>query len=178
MIMPCWLALLAAQQPAPQTLLPQPIARVDVRPAAYALKVGDTLRLSATAYDSAGKPLDGVVFAWFTSGGFFEGKVDSTGLVSAGATGALNVSAVGRIPGRQIRPTIGLARITVLPLPAARIEVTPRPRRMLAGTSLVLEAEPYAANDDRRYDTVTWKSTRPIRRSPIRWSWMLASSTT
>ncbi len=161
MIMPCWLALLAAQQPAPQTLLPQPIARVDVRPAAYALKVGDTLRLSATAYDSAGKPLDGVVFAWFTSGGFFEGKVDSTGLVSAGATGALNVSAVGRIPGRQIRPTIGLARITVLPLPAARIEVTPRPRRMLAGTSLVLEAEPYAANDDRRYDPVTWKSTRP-----------------
>src|SRR5437762_3119120 len=161
MIMPCWLALLAVQQPAPQPLLPQPIARVDIRPAAYALKVGDTLRLSATAYDSAGKAVDGVVFAWFTSGGFFEGKVDSTGLVSAGATGTLNVSAVARIPGRQIRPTIGLARITVLPLPAARIEVTPRPRRMLAGTSLVLEAEPYAANDDRRYDPVTWKSTRP-----------------
>src|SRR5207247_10263766 len=76
MLMPCRLALLAVQQPAPQPLLPQPIARVDVRPAAYALKVGDTLRLSATAYDSAGKAVDGVVFAWFTSGGFFEGKVD------------------------------------------------------------------------------------------------------
>jgi len=161
MIMPCWLALLAVQQPAPQPLLPQPIARVDVRPAAYALKVGDTLRLSATAYDSAGKAVDGVVFAWFTSGGFFEGKVDSTGLVSAGATGTLNVSAVARIPGRQIKPTIGLARVTVLPLPAARIVVTPKPRRMLAGTSLVLDAEPYAANDDRRYDPATWKSTRP-----------------
>ena len=58
MLMPCWLVLLAAQQPAQQPLLPQPIARVDVRPAAYALKVGDTLRLNAAAYDSAGKPVD------------------------------------------------------------------------------------------------------------------------
>src|SRR3989442_3456962 len=32
---------------------------------------------------------------------------------------------------------------------------------MLAGTALVLEAVPYAANGDRRYDRVTWKSSRP-----------------
>jgi len=146
MNLPCWLALLVAQQPAQQPILSQPIARVDVKPAAYALKVGDTLRLAATAYDSAGKPVDGVVFAWFTSGGRFEGTVDSTGLVSAGATGTLNVAAVGRIPGRQIRPTIGMARVTVLPLPAAKVVVAPRPRRMLAGTSLVLDADLYAAN--------------------------------
>ena len=161
MNLPCWLALLVAQQPAQQPILSQPIARVDVKPAAYALKVGDTLRLAATAYDSAGKPVDGVVFAWFTSGGRFEGTVDSTGLVSAGATGTLNVAAVGRIPGRQIRPTIGMARVTVLPLPAAKVVVAPRPRRMLAGTSLVLDADLYAANNDRRYDPVTWTSTRP-----------------
>ncbi|PYO64377.1 MAG: hypothetical protein DMD71_13355, partial [Gemmatimonadetes bacterium] len=161
MLMPCWLVLLAAQQPAQQPLLPQPIARVDVRPAAYALKVGDTLRLNAAAYDSAGKPVDGAVFAWFTSGGFFEGRVDSTGLVSAGATGTLNVSAVARIPGRPIKPTIGIARITVLPLPAAKVVIASKPTRMLVGTSLVLAAEPYAANDDRRYDPVAWKSTRP-----------------
>ena len=160
MNLPCWLALLVAQQPAQQPILPQPIARVDVRPAAYALKVGDTLRLAATAYDSAGKPMDGVVFVWFTSGGRFEGAVDSTGLVSAGATGTLNVAAVGRILGRQIRPTIGIARVTVLPLPAAKVVVIPRPRRMLAGTSLVLDADLYAANNDRRYDPVTWTSTR------------------
>src|SRR2546422_2321314 len=34
-----------------------------------------------------------------------------------------------------------------LPQPAAKIAVTPRPERMLAGTSLVLEAVPYAANN-------------------------------
>jgi len=81
--------------------------------------------------------------------------------VSAGATGTLNVSAVARIPGRPIKPTIGIARITVLPLPAAKVVIASKPTLMLVGTSLVLAAEPYAANDDRRYDPVAWKSTRP-----------------
>src|SRR3989441_3553174 len=164
MTAPVLCALLALQQPAPAATaaaIPQPIARVDVRPAEFAIQVGDTLRLAAVAYDSAGNRMDRVVLRWFTSGGRFEGTVDSTGLVSAGATGTLNVSAVARIPGRPIRPTIGMARVTVLPLPAAKVVVAPRPRRMLAGTSLVLDADLYAANNDRRYDPVTWTSTRP-----------------
>jgi hypothetical protein len=32
---------------------------------------------------------------------------------------------------------------------------------MLAGTSLVLEATPIAGGGDRRYDPVTWSSSRP-----------------
>ena len=88
----------ALQVPAqPPAALPQPIARVDVRPAEFALKVGDTVRLSAVAYDSAGRPLPAVQIRWFASGGRFEGKVDSTGLVSAGATGTINVSAVATL---------------------------------------------------------------------------------
>src|SRR3989449_316142 len=147
----------SAQQPAPAAppppapTLPQPIARVAVRPAEFALKVGDTLRLAAVAYDSAGKVMADVVIRWFTSGGRFEGKVDSTGLVSAGATGTLNVAAIASDQDRAVKPTIGFAHVTVLPLPAARVVVTPRPARLLAATSLVLEAAPYAANDDRRY---------------------------
>ena len=154
-----------AQQPAPAAppvpTLPQPIARVAVRPAEFALKVGDTLRLTAVAYDSAGKAMEGVVIRWFTSGGFFEGRVDSTGLVSAGATGTLNVAAVASPKDRVSKPTIGLARISVLPLAPAKVIVSPKPARLLAATSLVLEAAPYAANNDRRYDPVTWKSSRP-----------------
>src|SRR2546425_7708357 len=122
----------SAQQPAPPgpppPILPQPIARVVVRPAEFALKVGDTLRLTAVAYDSAGKAMDGVSIRWFTSGGRFEGKVDSTGLVSAGATGTLNVAAVVGLTDRVVKPTIGLARISVLPLAAAKVVVTPKPR--------------------------------------------------
>jgi len=152
----------SAQQPAPPPLtLPQPIARVDLKPGEYALQVGDTVRIHATAYDSSGQAMPQAVIRWFASGGRFEGAVDSTGLVSAGATGTLNVAAVATLPGRAAKSTVAFARITVLPQPAAKIAVTPRPERMLAGTSLVLEAVPYAANNDRRYDRVTWKSSRP-----------------
>ena len=157
-------ALLAWQQPARDSTaptLPQPIARVEVKPAEFALQVGDTLRLGATAFDSAGRPMPEAVFRWFTAGGRFEGRVDSTGLLSAGATGTLNVAAAGTVPGREVKATIGFARVTVLPLPPARIAVTPRPQRLLAGTSLVLDAVPYAPNDDRRYDRVAWTSSRP-----------------
>jgi hypothetical protein len=156
------LALLAVQQPAQQpTTLPQPVACVEVTPSAYALKVGDTVRLAAVAYDSAGQQLDSTRVFWFMSGGRFEGHVDSTGLVSAGATGTLNVTAAVVVPGRPGRPALGFSQVTVLPLPAARVAVSPQPSRMLAGTSLVLDATPIAGSGDRRYDPVTWSSSRP-----------------
>jgi hypothetical protein len=168
MIAHALLSLLVVQQPAPASL-PQPIARVDVTPPEYALQVGDTVRLRATAYDSSGRPMPEAVIRWFASGGFFEGGVDSTGLVSAGSTGTLNVTAVAELPGRAVKSTMGFARITVLPQPAVKLGVTPRPERILAGMSLVLEAVPYAANNDRRYDRVTWKSSSPgiVAVSPI-----------
>ncbi|PYO15750.1 MAG: hypothetical protein DMD31_05725 [Gemmatimonadetes bacterium] len=156
--------LLAWQQPAQQPAaptVPQPIARVDVKPAEYALQVGDTVRLHATAYDSSGRAMPEAVIRWFASGGRFEGAVDTTGLVSAGSTGTLNVAAVAGLPGRAVKSTVAFAHITVLPQPPAKIAVAPRAERMLAGTALVLEAVPYAANGDRRYDRVTWKSSRP-----------------
>jgi len=164
MSLPLVYALLAWQQPAPPPTapsVPQPIARVDVKPAEYALQVGDTVRLHAVAYDSSGRVMPEAVIRWFASGGRFEGSVDSTGLVSAGSTGTLNVAAVAGLAGRAVKSTVAFAHITVLPQPAATIVVTPRPERMLAGTSLALAAAPYAPNGDRRYDRVTWKSSRP-----------------
>src|SRR2546425_11137282 len=109
--------LLAWQQPAQQPAaptVPQPIARVDVKPAEYALQVGDTVRLHATAYDSSGRAMPEAVIRWFASGGRFEGAVDTTGLVSAGSTGTLNVAAVAGLPGRAGKSTVALSRITVL----------------------------------------------------------------
>lgn len=156
------LALSAAQQPAQQPAsLPQRVARVEVRPAEYALRVGDTVRLAAVAYDSAGRRLDSVSVRWFLGGGFFEGRVDSTGLVSAGATGTLNVAAAVTLNGPPNRPTLGFGRISVLPLPAAQVMVTPQPAVMLAGTSMVLDATPLSASGDRRYDSISWASNRP-----------------
>ena len=157
-------SVLIAQQPAPTTAPApqgQPIARVEVSPSAAAIKVGDTIRLAAVAYDSSGARLDGAHVVWRMGGGFFEGRVDSTGLVSAGATGTLNVAAETSLPGRSGRPAYGFARVTVLPLAAARVAVSPLPSRMLAGTSRALVAHAISSSGDRRYDPVSWSSTRP-----------------
>ena len=53
--------LLAMQQaPSPPPLPTSPIARVEVTPAEVAVEVGDTLRLKAAAFDSAGRPVTDV----------------------------------------------------------------------------------------------------------------------
>jgi len=157
-------SVLIAQQPAPTTAPApqgQPIARVEVSPSAAAIKVGDTIRLAAVAFDSSGARLDNVRVLWFMGGGFFEGRVDSTGLVTAGATGTLNVTAAASVIGRTGKPTLGFARVVVLPLAAARVEVSPLPSRLLAGTSRALVAHAISSSGDRRYDPVSWSSTRP-----------------
>ncbi len=148
--------------PVPAPLPPKgpPIARVALQPAEVAVLVGDSLRIGVTAYDSAGRKVEDVVVEWFASGGRFEGSVDSTGLVIGGATGTVNVTALVR-PKVGGRATAAVARVTVLPQPAARLAVAPAVSRMYVGQSLSLEAIPYAANDDRRYDEVRWSSDKP-----------------
>jgi plastocyanin len=156
--------LMLAQQPAapptPVMMASSPVARVVVKPAEAALQVGDTLRLSALAYDSAGKVLDGMRVRWFQSGGRFEGAVDSTGLVTAGSTGTLTF-AVAVSPASGGRAKTAFARVTVLPQPASKISIEPALTRMYAGQSAIVSAAPFAANNDRRYDEVAWSSDQP-----------------
>jgi plastocyanin len=146
--------------PPPPTIPKSPIARVVVQPAEAAVVANDTIRLTAHAYDSAGAELTNVRVSWATSGGFFEGRVDSTGLVTGGATGTINVGVSVR-PLSGGRSTFAVARVTVLPPPAARVDVTPAVERLFAGQSLPLSAAVFAANGDRRYDPVAWSSDRP-----------------
>src|SRR3954471_13915372 len=149
--------LLAAlqQQPSPSTPAASPVARVNIVPEEVALEVGDTVRLRASAEDSLGQPVKNVVVRWFQSGGHFEGKVDSTGLVTGGSTGTLTVSALVSPRGGG-RPATGFARVTVLPQPAVRLELDREIARLYVGQSLALGATPYAGNNDRRYDQVLW----------------------
>lgn len=153
-----WLSLLAIAVVQQQTSAP--VATVTVRPSEAAIEVGDSIRLSATARDSAGRPLSDVAIRWFQSGGHFEGKVDSTGLVTSGATGTITVTAlVSPVGGGS--PTPGFARVTVLSPPASRIAFDPEVSRMYTGQSLPVSATPFASNGDRRHDDVVWKSSAP-----------------
>jgi hypothetical protein len=156
------LALLGTiqQQPSAAASPQSGIAKVVIEPAEVALQVGDTVRLRASARDSAGRALRDINVRWFQSGGHFEGKVDSTGLVTGGSTGTLTVSAlVSRKAGGA--PAAGFARVTVLPQPAARLSFDREVSRLYQGQSLSIDAIPYAANNDRRYDQVRWSSDHP-----------------
>jgi hypothetical protein len=155
------LALLAAIQQQPSGSSPAGSSlRVTIEPAEVAVQVGDTVRLKVSARDSAGRPVRDLRVRWFQSGGHFEGKIDSTGLVTGGSTGTLTVSAlVSRRTGGL--PTPGFARVTVLPQPAARLSFNREISKLYAGQSLIVEATPYAANNDRRYDQVLWSSDAP-----------------
>ncbi len=161
------LALLAMlQQPAPPPVptapkpASSPIAKAVLQPAEAAVLVGDSIQLKAVAYDSNGREYPDVGVTWFATGGHFEGSVDSTGKVIGGATGTITVTALLR-PKSGGRATTAQGRVTVLPQPAAKLTVAPQPTRLYVGQALVLTATPYAANDDRRYDDVTWVSDRP-----------------
>ncbi len=136
------------------------IAKVAIQPAEVAIQVGDTVRLMATAQDSAGRTLSDVVVRWFQSGGRFEGKVDSNGLVTGGSTGTLTVTAL-IAPRQGGSPGTAFARVTILPQPASKILLDPAPTRLYTGQSMVLTAAAYAPNDDRRYDQVAWSSGAP-----------------
>jgi len=147
------------QQPSSQPASP-PLARVTIAPAEVAVQVGDTVRLRAMAVDSAGRAVVNPWIRWFQSGGRFEGRVDSTGLVTGGSTGTLTVSAVVS-PRSGGAPATGFARVTVLPQPAAKLSFDREVARLYTGQSLVVGATPYAANNDRRDDRIVWSSDAP-----------------
>ena len=157
------LALVQQPAPPPTPAPPRPpasvIVRAVVQPAEAGILVGDTLRLQAVGYDSAGREVPAKV-SWFASGGFFEGSVDSTGLVTAGATGTVAVTAIVRAQSGG-RSATAFGRVTVLPQPATRLVVSPAVNRLYVGQSLALDAAAYATNDDRRYDEVRWTTDRP-----------------
>jgi hypothetical protein len=150
------LALL--QQPAAPAQAPFPIAKVVVTPPAGEIQVGQTVRLSAQALDSAGKPVAGSKVAWFAGG--TEGSVDSTGLVTGGYSGHVRVYAVGLVPGQNGQKVTEVV-ITVLPEPPARVVVTPAPAKLVVGTHLTLVGTAYSKHDDVRHDPVTFVSSNP-----------------
>ena len=133
------------------------VSRVEISPANAEIQIGQSVRLSARALDATGKEVPGVRLNWFSGGG--EGSVDSTGLVTGGYTGYVRVTAVAPVPGG--RPIFGQARVRILPLPAARLELSPRPARLAVGTRLTVSGQAYSSQNDVRYDQVAFSSSSP-----------------
>ncbi|MBC7790260.1 MAG: Ig-like domain-containing protein [Anaerolineae bacterium] len=145
------------QQPTGQGLPASPVARLSITPSNRVLAVGDTMRIKAQAIDSAGKVLENIQVRIFQAGARFEGEVDSTGLVTAGAPGTLPVAAIAVVPGRK--PFVERFDIRMVPGPAARVEVTPRVAKLVVGQRLHLDANSFSRSGDKRADRISWKSS-------------------
>ena len=101
----------------------QSAAAVAVSPAVDTLAVGDTLRLSAEAFDANGHALAGAAFVW-SSGDASVATVDSAGLVRAEGPGETEItatsgSASGRAAVRVEQPVPVPAEVSVMPSAAS-----------------------------------------------------------
>ncbi len=124
------------------------IVAVDVKPAANALSIGDTVRLSAEAFDADGHVLAGAEYAW-ASDDESVAKVDNEGLVTAVGDGTTEVTATtGSVTG-WAEITVGQHVTTV--------EVTPTANALSIGATVRLSAEAFDGNGQLVAGTVfTW----------------------
>lgn len=151
------LLVVLQQQPAAPAAPPSPIARVVISPLVRTLTAGDTLRLTAQPLNSAGQPVPNATVRFVGSGGRFEGRVDTTGLVTAGSTGTLGVSAIAAVAGT--RPVIERVEIRMLPGPATTLVIAPERSRLVPGQRVLLEAHAFSASGDARADVPRWRSS-------------------
>jgi hypothetical protein len=93
------------------------------------------------------------------AGGYFEGAVESDGLVTAGSTGTLPVSVVASVSGA--RPFVERVEVQMVPGPAARVEIAGAPRRLHVGQGVTLTARAWSSAGDPRPDAIAWASDAP-----------------
>jgi hypothetical protein len=149
------LLLTLLQQPvAPAPV--NPIARVEITPAAGELQIGQSVRIAVRALDANGAPVPNVRIRYFV--GSDNGHVDSTGLLTAGYAGPLRVVALAFVPGQK-GSVQGEAVFRAMPEPPARLVVEPMPGRVVVGTQLTLVATPYSKHGDRRPDMATFTTS-------------------
>lgn len=98
------------------TVLPLPVASVEVLVPPTAIETGDTAQFSAIVRDVAGKRLVGFVIHWATSD-TTRARIDATGLLVARDTGRVRVTA-------SVDSISGSADVTVL-VPVASVLITP-----------------------------------------------------
>src|SRR4029077_11163840 len=159
MLLPALLSLVVLQQSASTTAPPPQIVKVEVQPSGGEVPVGGKLKFTARALDAAGQPVPGAQIGWYDKA--MQGEVDSTGVLPGGYQGYSRVTAVAYVPGVTGSQVFGTALVHVLPEPPARIDLDPRPTRLVAGSRLTVSATAFSRHGDRRSDPVMFTSSNP-----------------
>jgi len=159
MLLPALLSLVVLQQTTSTPAAQPQIAKVEVQPSGGEVPVGGKLKFTARALDAAGQPVPGAQIGWYDNA--MQGQVDSTGVFTGGYQGYSRVTAVAYVPGATGSQVFGTALVHVLPEPPARIDLDPRPTRLVAGSRLTVSAAAFSRHGDRRSDPVTFTSSNP-----------------
>jgi len=117
------------------------------------------MKFTARALDASGQVVPSAEIGWFVGGDI--GDVDSLGTFTGGYQGYARVTAVGFIRGVQNSQVFGVGLVHVLPEAPAKIDLDPRPARLVAGSRLTVSATAYSRHGDRRSDPVTFTSSNP-----------------
>ncbi|MBI3792489.1 MAG: Ig-like domain-containing protein [Gemmatimonadetes bacterium] len=134
-------------------------ARLVITPARPSVAVGDTVRIKAQLVDAQGKAVEGAKILYADASQSETGSVNREGLFTGVAMGPSPIVVSGVVTGQK--PVIQRVTVQVVPGPAARIELDPRPARLLAGQVARIARRVLAANGDQRPDVPTWTSSAP-----------------
>ena len=135
------------------------VARINVTPSPARVVAGETLQLKAQAVDADGQPVTGVLIRFQQTAANFEGTVDSTGLVSAGAVSTIPIVVAAIVPGAK--PMISRIEVSVIAGPAASIELAPNALKLVPKQRVTVDARVFSKAGDVRGDAVTWLSSAP-----------------
>lgn len=130
-------------------------ASVEISPSAIDVNVGEKIKFSATAKDTAGNPIDEKPSTWFAAPFDLAGADDSSGEVTFHAPGVVTVGAV--IAGKT-----GYATVNVRNSKIASLEIEPPAYPIVAGSSEKLIIIARTANGSPRSDAaIKWTSEKP-----------------
>jgi len=136
------------------TVLPPPVASVEVSPANDTITLPGTAQLTATAFDAQHNPLANRAITWSSNVPNIA-NVDGTGLVTGVAAGTATITASSE--GKS-----GTAAVVVLPPVAASVTVAPTTTTLSVGDSTTLTATAKDASGNVIAGApVTWSSDNP-----------------
>jgi PGF-pre-PGF domain-containing protein len=140
------------------TVLPVPagLARIVVSPSDFTITAGDSVALTATAFDRNGNAMPDIVVTW-TSSDEIVGTVGADGVFVACVPGTATITA-------SADGISGIARVTVEPslsIPAC-VEVSPATAALRAGETCIFTATVYDQCDDEMdWVRVAWSCDNP-----------------
>ena len=128
------------------------ISRIEITPASVDVAIGDTVHLSAVAYDGSGNRVETPI-QWLTS--YEVGRIDSTGAFVGLAIGE-------RVIIANAGPASATVPVSVRPLPPAAIELALAATDLAATSWLPLEALAFDAAERRAFTAdILWSSSDP-----------------